>query len=180
MNAMGFLAVSAALCLGVSAAHADVVTEWNLKTAQFTLDARIPPPDANQVVATTSMSVSDALTAISGKFPPLLVKLSPSPGASVDATVAAASHGVLLQMLPGQQAALAKIPDNASQQSGIARPDDQQSSCERWLLPAFTTASITGIQPRLAPRWASRSVSLPPPSTFRPDIEVEGEINRSS
>jgi hypothetical protein len=98
MNAMGFLAVSAALCLGVSAAHADVVTEWNLKTAQFTLDARIPPPDANQVVATTSVSVSDALTAISGKFPPLLVKLSPSPGASVDATVAAASHGVLLQM----------------------------------------------------------------------------------
>ena len=108
--------------------RADVVTEWNLKTAQFTLDARFLAPDANQVVATAGVAVSDALTAITGKYSPLLVKLSPSPDASVEATVAAASHDILLKMVPAQQAgiettyqaALAKIPDSASKESGIA------------------------------------------------------------
>ncbi len=107
--------------------RADVVTEWNLKTAQFTLDARLLAPDANRVVATTAVSVSDALTASAGKSSPLLVKLT-SPNASIEATVAAASHGVLVKMVPAQQAAieaayqaaLAKIPDGANKESGIA------------------------------------------------------------
>jgi hypothetical protein len=110
-----------------SPGRADIVTDWELKTAQLTLDARIPPPDANEVVATTEVSVSDALTAITGKHSPLLVKLNPLPTASVDATVAAASHVVLLKMLPGQQAAIdaayvaaiEKIPDNNTKISGI-------------------------------------------------------------
>ncbi len=104
-----------------------MVTEWNLKTAQFTLDARLLAPDANRVVATTAVSVSDALTATAGKSSPLLVKLNPSPNASIEATVAAASHGVLVKMVPAQQAAieaayqaaLAKIPDGANKESGI-------------------------------------------------------------
>ena len=108
--------------------RADVVTEWNLKTAQFTLDARLLAPDANRVVATTAVSVSDALTATAGKSSPLLVKLNPSPNASIEATVAAASHGVLVKIVPAQQAAieaayqaaLAKIPDGANKEGGIA------------------------------------------------------------
>src|SRR3982074_2732241 len=108
--------------------RADVVTEWNLKTAQFTLDARFLAPDANQVVATAGVAVSDALTAITGKFSPLLVKLNPTPPAPAAATVPAASQDVLLKMVPAQQAAieaayqaaLAKIPDSASKESGIA------------------------------------------------------------
>jgi len=108
--------------------RADVVTEWNLKTAQFTLDARLLAPDANRVVATTAVSVSDALTATAGKSMPLLVKLNPSPNASIEATVAAASHGVLVKIVPAQeaaieaayQAALAKIPDGANKEGGIA------------------------------------------------------------
>jgi hypothetical protein len=63
----------------------------------------------------------------SGKFPPLLVKLQPSPGASIEATVAAVSRTVLLAMIPGQQegieaayqAALAKIPDSAGKEKGL-------------------------------------------------------------
>lgn len=108
--------------------RADVVTEWNLKSAQFTVAGRLSPPDAWNVLATTGVSVSDALAAISGKSPPLLVKLNPSPDTSSEAAVAAASHTVLLKMIPGQQeaieaayqAALAKIPDSASKQKGIA------------------------------------------------------------
>ena len=77
--------------------RADVVTEWNLKSAQFTVAGRLSPPDAWNVLATTGVSVSDALAAISGKSPPLLVKLNPSPDASIEAAVAAASHAVLAE-----------------------------------------------------------------------------------
>jgi hypothetical protein len=108
--------------------RADVVTEWNLKGAQFTVADRLSPPDAWNVLAATGVSVADALAVISGKSPPLLVKLNPSPDASIEAAVAAASHAVLLKMIPGQQeaieaayqAALAMIPDNASKQKGIS------------------------------------------------------------
>jgi hypothetical protein len=110
-----------------SPGRADIVTDWELKVAQFTLDARIPPSDANEVVATTEVSVSDALTAITGRYSPLLVKLHPAPTASVDAAVAAASRVVLLKMLPGQQAgvdsvyaaAIANIPDSDIKTNGI-------------------------------------------------------------
>jgi hypothetical protein len=108
--------------------RADVVTEWNLKTTQFTVAGRLTPADAWNVLAATGVSVSDALTAISGKSPPLLVKLNPSPDASVEAAVAAASHAVLLNIIPAQQegieaaynAALAKISDSTSKEKGIA------------------------------------------------------------
>ena len=108
--------------------RADVVTEWNLKSAQFTLAGRLPPPDAWNVLATTGVAVSDALAAISGKSSPILVKVNPTPDASIEAAVAAASHTVLLKMIPAQQenieaayqAALAKIPDGAGKQNGIA------------------------------------------------------------
>src|SRR5262249_60050612 len=76
--------------------RADAITEWNLKIAQFTVAGRLAPPDAWNVLATTGVSTADALTAISGKFPALLVKLKPSPDASIEAAVAAASRTVLL------------------------------------------------------------------------------------
>ncbi len=107
---------------------ADVVTEWSLKSAQFTVAGRLPPPDAWNVLATTGVAVSDALAAISGKSGPILVKVNPVPDASMDAAVAAASHAVLLKTIPAQhenieaayQAAIAKVPDGASKQNGIA------------------------------------------------------------
>ena len=108
--------------------RADAITEWNLKIAQFTVAGRLAPPDAWNVLATTGVSTADALTAISGKFPALLVKLKPSPDASIEAVVAAASRTVLLAMIPGQQegieaayqTALAKIPDGEGKDQGVA------------------------------------------------------------
>ena len=40
--------------------RADVVIEWNLKSAQFTVAGRLSPPDAWNVLATTGVSVSDS------------------------------------------------------------------------------------------------------------------------
>jgi hypothetical protein len=127
MKIKKLLGVSALLCSGMSIARADVVTDWNLKAAQITLDARLGAPDATEVIATTEVAVSDALTAITGKYTPLFVELSPFPKASVEATVAAASHAVLLKMVPGQQpgidaayeTSLAKIPDSDAKKFGI-------------------------------------------------------------
>lgn len=111
-----------ALCFGVlsyaGVAHADVVTDWNMKVAQITIAGRLSPPDSWEVIATAGVAVADALAAISGK-PPLLAKLDRTPNAAPEAAIAAASRDVLLKMVPDQkaateeayQAALAKLPD---------------------------------------------------------------------
>jgi hypothetical protein len=97
-------------CLGIvgyaAVAHADVVTDWNMKVAQITAAGRLSPPDSWEVIATAGVAASDALAAISGQ-PPFLAKL--------DRT----SREVLLKMIPDQKAAtedaykaaLATLPD---------------------------------------------------------------------
>jgi hypothetical protein len=117
-----------AACLGMGASvRADVVTEWNMTACEVSFEARVPTPVATRLVATAAVAVSDAVLAITPRYPPILVKLDPAPAASLEATVAAAARGVLLSMSAGQKAmieaaytaALAKIPDGAAKTAGI-------------------------------------------------------------
>src|ERR1051325_2250722 len=106
-------------------ANADVVTDWNQKVAQITLSGRLGPPDSWNVLAASGVAVSDALAAISGQAP-ILAKLDREPDAAPEAAVAAASHTVLLTMVPDQKAAiedaykaaLASLPD-AGKEKGV-------------------------------------------------------------
>src|ERR1022692_4801728 len=109
--------------------HADTVTDWNWIASETTLTARMTAPDASRVVAISSATVADALNAISGKYQtPLRLNLDRAPNASVDATVAAATHVVLLKFIPTQQVAieatylaeLAKTPDSDNKKAGVA------------------------------------------------------------
>jgi len=79
-------------------------------------------------MAIVQVSVFEAVTAITGRYPAFRAKVTAAPGASVDAAVAAATRTALLKLMPTQQAtieadyqaALKPIPDGKAKTDGIA------------------------------------------------------------
>jgi PAP2 superfamily len=114
------------LLAGVSGAHADVVTDANARAAEIA--SRHPgTPISVRMMAIVQVSVFEATTAITARYPAFRVKVTPAPGASVDAAVAAATRTALLKLMPPQQAAieadyqaaLKSIPDGPAKSAGI-------------------------------------------------------------
>jgi hypothetical protein len=112
---------------GASLAHADVVTDANEKAAAVA--SRHPStPIAVRMMAIVQVSVFDAVSAITGRYPALRAKVTAAPGASVDAAVASATRTALLKLMPAQQAAieadyqgaLKSLPDGPAKTNGIA------------------------------------------------------------
>lgn len=103
-----------ALC--VAAAHADAVTDWNIKSNEVIVEARLATQPAVRVMAIVQTAAHRAVVTASQR------------GASVEAALAASHRVTLSQLLPPQQpmvetayqAALAAIADNASRLDGIA------------------------------------------------------------
>ena len=114
--------------LVASTATADVVTDWDAKACGIVMDAKLPTPGAVRILALTETAVYEAVNAITAKYPASALNVTPAPGASVDAAVAAATRVTLTKTAPTQQAAiesayaaaLAKIADGASKTEGIA------------------------------------------------------------
>src|ERR1044071_3644813 len=97
--------LSVALLVCPALAHADAVTDWNLKAAELTIAGRLSPPDSWTVMATTNVAASDALSAISGQRP-FIAQLDKTPEAAPEAAIAAANRTVLLLMIPSQKEAI--------------------------------------------------------------------------
>ena len=123
------LGVLAAMLLSVVApeARADVVTDANARAADVV--SRIPaPPITVRAMAIVQVSVFEAVNAITGRYPPFRAKVTPAPGASAEAAVAAATRTALLKLMPAQQAAidadyqalLGPIPDGPAKAAGVA------------------------------------------------------------
>ena len=122
------LGLLAALMLaGAPGAHADVITEANAKAADVA--SRHPAtPIAVRVMAIVQVSVFEAVTAITGRYPPYRARITAAPGASVEAAVAAATRTALSKLMPGQQAAidadyqaaLKPLADGRAKADGIA------------------------------------------------------------
>jgi PAP2 superfamily len=122
---IGFVAV--VILAGAAGARADTVTDANAKAAEIV--SRHPAtPIAVRMMAIVQVSVFEAVNAITGRYPQYKAKLTPAPGASVDAAVAAASRGALLKLMPAQQAAidadyqapLKTVADGPAKSQGIA------------------------------------------------------------
>jgi hypothetical protein len=121
----GFVAV---VMLAVASwAHADVITDANAKAAEIA--SRLPgTPLAVRTMAIVQVSVFDAASAITGRYPPVRATLTAAPGASVEAAVAAATRTVLSKLVPAQQAAidadyraaLQTLADGSGKNAGIA------------------------------------------------------------
>ena len=121
------IAIAAAvLLLGVSFAHADVVTDANTKAAEIASKSPATPP-AVRTMAIVQVSVFDAVSAIAGRYPAVRAKITAPRDASVDAAVAAATRTALSKLMPAQQAAidadyqalLKTVPDGRAKTDGI-------------------------------------------------------------
>jgi hypothetical protein len=108
-------------------AHADIVTDANARAADIV--SRLPaPPITVRMMAIVQVSVFEAVNAVTGRYPPQRAKLTPAPGASVEAAVAAATRTALSKLMPAQQAVidadyqalLASVPDGPAKAAGVA------------------------------------------------------------
>ncbi len=107
-------------------ARADAVTDWNV----IAVNATAVPPNAilqSRVLAIVHGAIYDAARAVDNKRAAYAVDLTAPPGTSIDAAVAAAAHGALVQLAPAQRSmldsalkgVLAKIPDGQGKSQGI-------------------------------------------------------------
>lgn len=107
-------------------AHADVVTDWNI----VALDATAVPPNSimqSRVLAIVHGAIYDAARAVDQKSAAYAVDLKAPAGASADAAIASAAHGVLVRLVPAQRqmldaalsTALARIAEDRSKADGI-------------------------------------------------------------
>ena len=107
--------IAASLLFIASAAKADVITDWNIKAGEIVTESKLGTPPAIRAMAIVQTAVYDAVNAV-------------SPGASVNAAVAAANRVTLTKMMPAQQAsidaayqaALAKVAEGPAKAAGIA------------------------------------------------------------
>ena len=117
----------AALLLAGAPARADVVTDANAKAADIA-SKHPSTPISVRMMAIVQVSVFEAVNAITGRYPKYRVQMTPAPGASVDAAVAAATRTALLKLMPAQQAGidadyqtlLGSLPDGQAKTNGIA------------------------------------------------------------
>lgn len=90
MNAITCLLLCAgALCATV--AHADAVTDWNIKAGEAIVEARIGTPPAVRVMAIVQTAAHQAVQSASQR------------GSSIEAALAASHRVSLSRLLPAQQ-----------------------------------------------------------------------------
>jgi hypothetical protein len=101
-------------------ARADVITDWNQRSAQIVGEARIGTPPAVRVMALVQTSAYEAAREA--------VRTPSTPAHAVDAAVAGAHRVALTQLMPAQrtaieaavQGALAALPDDAARAAHVA------------------------------------------------------------
>jgi hypothetical protein len=116
---------------------ADEVYDWNIAGFDITVAGGQNPILISRTLAMMHLAIHDALNAIDRRYEPYLSEWRAEPNAAPGAAVAAAARDVLASVLPSfgtaeqrakalgilettYSAALAKIPDGAQQNQGIA------------------------------------------------------------
>ena len=93
----------APLCLAFQLHAANVITDWNgIASATIVANGGKSPAASAVWFAYSSLAVYDAVNAITGQYQPFYYRTAGTPGASVDAAVAAAAHRVLVNFFPSQ------------------------------------------------------------------------------
>lgn len=175
----------------VAASPASVL-EWNGVAQRVTISVAKQYQTQSMIyIAMSQAAVYDAVAAIIGGYQPYALRVERQPGASVDAAVATAAHGVLAAYFLDQRQALdadlarslAAVPDGAAKEAGRAigraaadtilsrRRDDgleadigfkvPPASVGAWQLSAGTTPQTPWVS-RLRPFMLQR------PDQFRP------------
>ncbi|TWO70281.1 vanadium-dependent haloperoxidase [Caenimonas sedimenti] len=174
MKTLSRIALAASLLATFHGAQADAVTDWNTRTGDWMIEARLGTPPAIRISAIVQTAVFDALN-------------NRAPGASADAAVAAAHRATLAKLMPAQeaavgtayQAALAAIADGPAKVAGIeagekaaaavlaARADDGATAAERYR-PATAPGAYVPTAVPAVPQWPQRKTwVLAKPDQFR-------------
>ena len=167
---------------------ADVVTDWNTRLCDIAIEARLGAPPAVRTMAFAQTAVYVATNAITKRYPAGPYAVDASPGASIDAAIAAANRAVTAKVAAPQlpaverayQAALAAIPDGPAKTAGIdvgeraaaavlaARADDAPPAAEQYR-PQTTPGRYVPTMMPVAIVWAQRKPwHMTSPSQFRP------------
>ncbi len=183
-----FLVSGALFALSVSVdAHADSVTDWNIKAREIVVDAKFPTPHSNRALAIVHTSVYEAVNAITKEYPASL-DLKARDDSSIDAAIASATRVSLLYLIPERkreiedvyEEALAKIEDNDQRAQGVvigqqaakavwvARKNDGSASQETYK-PYTTAGKYVPTTIPAAPNWVNRKPWMfADPTKFRP------------
>ena len=88
------------LLVTLSAARADVVTEWNHLALDLIRDRGTSPPGAARNLAILHLAIHDAVHGIGDEYEPYLTTGKVPKSASQEAAAAAAGRDVLVQLYP--------------------------------------------------------------------------------
>lgn len=182
--------VTATLLAGSAmGAHADVVTDWNVKAGELVVEAKLGTPPANRTMAIVQTAVFEAVNGITRRYADSRPQPAQARGASVEAAVAAANRATLAQLLPQQkasidrayQAALASIDEGPAKAAGIAvgeaaaatvlasRADDRVAGPDAYRPHTAAGLYIPTVTPA-APQWSQRKPWLMKSAAqFRPE-----------
>lgn len=166
--------LAAAVAASVFPAHADAITDWNVKSNQVISEAKLGTPPAVRVMAIVHTAAYEAAKGA-------------VPGTSMDAAIAAAHHATLSKLIPAQQpmidaayaAALDGIPDSRSRALGIESGRRAAASvlAERAAdvivpesyRPFTSPGSYVPTSSAAAPTWGGRKPwHMSNPAQFRP------------
>ena len=163
--------VAAAATLTAGARH-NAVVDWNAVAGQAFLPTQGTNPLAqSRTYAIFHAAIHDAINAIHPRYQLYTAGLVADPAASLDAAVAAASHDVLVALVPEQQPlvdraysdALAAVPDGAAKTNGIAAGKASASATlARRRLDGIGRAT----EPRYVPKLTAGDYQFTPPFDF--------------
>jgi hypothetical protein len=182
-----WLLLAACLLTPLSAASANVVTDWDEKAVAL-IQPRMVPPVAYRAMAIVHIAMFDAVNSIDPLYRPYYAQLPATRETSKEAAVAAAAAAVLTKLLPDVasdiQAALknylAAIPESDAKSDGTklgeavaakaleARADDGSSAPDAYR-PVTTPGVYIPTALTVAPQWPDlKPFAMTSPSQFRP------------
>lgn len=127
MTNLRLLPLLAALASLSGPASADVITDWNEKAVAVITKLKMPPPQAERVVASVHVAMFDAVNSIERRYRPYRIAVKTDKTTSKEAAAAAAAGKVLAGLLPKEAdeitseltAYLASVPDGTEKSQGI-------------------------------------------------------------
>ena len=106
------------------AAEVRAMATWNIIALKTTAAGPFSPPREARAVAMVSAAVFDAVNSITRQYEPYAVAVVADRGASREAAVSAAAHGILISLYPGAVASLDAARDSALAPIAAGRAKD--------------------------------------------------------
>jgi hypothetical protein len=119
--------ISGALALSATAAHADVIMDWNAKADALAIEKQLLNAANSRGQAMVHIAMFEAVNAIDRRYAPYKLKLTADQNVSREAAAAAAAYDVLLALHPDKKAdldatlaaSLAGIAENEAKAKGV-------------------------------------------------------------